>query len=388
MTAAPASTTASGRWVQGVIAGGVLLVVASGGLMIRRAEARMSKRALSSEPQPALVAEAKHAMYRASRAYGGTFESWVEAGVGPQFLSAYVDTVLVRPGAVVKQGDVLATLDCRNASAATQAAGMEARAIAARQKAVADEAARVQSMLKGAFVSPDEAEQQVARSKAQEAELAAQQATLARSTLSVNDCILRAPFDGEVSRRAYDPGGFVRPGTSIVTVVDRSTLRLVADAPETDFDVLRPGTPVRVRVYATDQEVGGTVSRRSPSTDPETRTIHFEVDVRDPKREIPTNTTGEVQIDAGEPVPATEVPLYAASVRGEDASLWVVEGDQVHLRGFHVLGEIGGSLFVDTSLAAGARVVLEGRELLEEGDRVAAGAAATTPEPNEREGAR
>src|SRR5213082_3135264 len=42
------------------------------------------------------------------------------ARVGPQYVSAYVGTVLVRPGAVVKRGEVLATLDCRNASAATR----------------------------------------------------------------------------------------------------------------------------------------------------------------------------------------------------------------------------------------------------------------------------
>jgi RND family efflux transporter MFP subunit len=338
--------------------------------------------ALTSAPQPVAVAEAKRAMYRASRAYGGTFESWVEAGVGPQFLSAYIDTVLVRAGVTVEKGQLLATLDCRNANATTRAIEMEARAIATKEKAFADEATRVQSMLEGGFVSPDEAERAVARSKSQEAELAAQQATLARSSLTVNDCILRAPFDGEIAIRSFDPGGFVRPGMAIVTVVDRATVRLVADAPETDFDMLKPTTPVRVRVYATNREVMGTISRRSPGTDPETRTVHFEVDVPDPTREIPTNTTGEVHIDADEPVPASEVPLYSASVRGSKAALWVVDGDEVHLRSFDVKGEIGGSLFVDTSLSPGTRVVVEGRELLDDGDRVAVSAPAQLPHPN------
>ena len=382
MTTAPPNGTPA-RGAPFVIVGGVLLILATGILMIRRAEGRINKVALNAEPQPVAVAEAKRAMYRASRAYGGTFESWVEAGVGPQFLSAYIDTVLVRPGLAVKKGELLATLDCRNANATTRAVEMEARAIAAKQKAIADEAARVQSMLQGSFVSPNEAEQASARSKQQEAELAAQQATLVRSSLSVNDCILRAPFDGEIALRSFDPGGFVRPGMAIVTVVDRATVRLVADAPETDFDILKPGTPVRVRVYATNRDVMGTISRRSPGTDPETRTVHFEVDVPDPNREIPTNTTGEVHIDAGDPVPAVEVPLYAASVRGNKAALWVVEGDEVQQRSFDVKGEIGGSLFVDTSLSPGTRVVLEGRELVDDGDRVAIARLAPRPRPNE-----
>jgi RND family efflux transporter MFP subunit len=357
--------------VPAVVVSGVVVILATGALMLHRAEARINKVALTASPQPVAVVQATHAIYRASRAYGGTFESWVESGVGPQLLSAYVDTVLVRPGAIVKRGDLLATLDCRNANATTRAVEMQARAIALQQKATFDESTRTQSMLDGGFVSPNEAEQVAARSAEEESRLAAQKATLAQASLSANDCILRAPFDGEVATRAVDPGAFVRPGMPIVTVIDRSTVRLIADAPEADFDILRPATEVRVRVYATDRQLTGIISRRSPSTDPETRTVHFEVDVEDVDRDIPANTTGEVYIAAGEPVPSTEVPLYAASVRGEKASVFVLEEDRVRTRTFDVIGEIGGRLFVSTTLRPGTQVVLEGRELLQEDDQVA-----------------
>ena len=365
----------STRAVPAVVIASVSLVLATGALMIRRAEARINKVALVSSPQPVAIARAEHAMYRATRSYEGKFASWVEAGIGPQLISAYVDTVLVRPGAVVRSGELLATLDCRNANIETKAIAMQARAIGAEQKAIADEAARLQVMLNGTFVSADEAEIKTAQSAEREAQLAAQKAKLAQSSLAVNDCLLRAPFDGEIATRSLDPGAFVHPGTAIVTIIDRSTVRLVADAPESDFEILKAGKPVRVRVYATKKEVPGIISRRAPSTDNKTRTIQFEVDVPDPNRDIPTNTTGEVHIDAGEPVPATVVPLYAAFVREDMASVFVVKGDAVHRAAFHVTGEIGGSLFVDTSLPPGTPVVLEGRELLEDGDHVASAAA-------------
>ena len=119
--------------------------------------------------------------------------------------------MLVRPGAAVQRDEVLATLDCRNASASSQAVGAEARAIDARQQAVAHESARVQSMLDGGFVSPNEAEQKAAQSASEQAQLAAQRAKLASTSLEVNDCVLRAPFDGEIATRTIDPGAFVRP---------------------------------------------------------------------------------------------------------------------------------------------------------------------------------
>ena len=59
----------------------------------------------------------------------GTVEPWISAKVGPQYVSAYVDTVLVRPGAVVKRGRVLATLNCQNPAAMTRAIAEQARAV-------------------------------------------------------------------------------------------------------------------------------------------------------------------------------------------------------------------------------------------------------------------
>jgi RND family efflux transporter MFP subunit len=181
---------------------------------------------------------------------------------------------------------------------------------------------------------------------------------------------MRAPFDGEIARRSIDPGAFVRPGISIVSVVDRSTVRLVGDAPEIDFAVVAPGRRATIEIAATRTHVVGTISRRAPAADPSTRTVEFEIDLADPERAIPVDTTGVVHLDVGEPEPATAIPLFAASVRGKKATLFVVEGGVAHARTVDVKGEIGGKLYTDTSLEAGALIVLEGRALLEDGDRV------------------
>lgn len=352
------------------IAGGVVLLLALGGLLLRHAESGVNDVALSSGAKPVTATAASGTTFRASRTYVGTLEAWVRAAVGPQLVSAYVDTVLVRPGAVVKKGDVLATLDCRNASATSQAVAMQARALEAQQKAVAHEAARVQGLLDGGFVSPNEAEQKTAQSAAQQAQLLATQARLLGSTLEVNDCVLRSPFDGEIATRSIDPGAFVRPGAAIVSVVDRSVVRISGDAPEVDFDVVAPGTEVNIRVLSTGKQLVGKVSRRAPAADDATRTVHFEIDVPNRDRSIPVGTTGELRIDVGDPVPAVEVPLLAASVRGSKASVFVVEDGVAHARVAPVLGERAGRVYLEPSLKAGSLVVTEGRALLNDGDKV------------------
>jgi RND family efflux transporter MFP subunit len=354
------------------IGAGVLAILLIGGLMMWRADARTNKVALSSGPKPVTVVRARATTYRPTRTYVGTLQPWVQASVGPQLVSAYVDTVLVRPGAIVKKGEVIATLDCREASASTKAIAARARALDARQQAIQHEASRTQGLLDGGFVSPNEAEQKTAQSTSEAAQVESERANLARSSLEVNDCIMRAPFNGEVAQRSTDPGAFVRPGNTIITVIDRDTIRMTADAPETDFDVVAAGTKVSVHVYATKKDFPGTITRRSPAADSSTRTVHFEIDLPDPERLIPVGTTGEVHIQVGVPAPATEVPLYAATVRGSKGTVFVVEQGIARVRTVAIEGEAEGSLFLDPSLTAGTLVVTEGRALLEEGDQVAA----------------
>lgn len=375
-----ASATPTSRVKIPIVIGSVVVsVLAAGALMVKRAESQTNKIALSAEAKPVSFVEAKSTQYRSSRTYVGTLQPWLEAKIGPQLVSAYVDTVLVRPGAEVKKGDVLATLDCRNAGATSQAVAMQARALEARQQALSHESVRVQGLLDGGFVSPNEAEQKSAQSAAEQAQLLATQAKLLGASLEVNDCILRAPFAGEVASRTIDPGAFVRPGAAIVSVVDRASVRVVGDAPEIDFDVVEPKRPVTIHLVATGKDVVATISRRAPSADTGTRTVRFELDVPNPDRAIPVGTTGEIRIEVGDPVVASEIPLYAASVRGGKANVFVVEGDTAHARSIPVRGEIGGKLFLAPELAPGSHVVTEGRALLKDGDKVAAAMEKTRP---------
>jgi len=304
----------------------------------------------------------------------------VEARIGPQLISGYVDTVLVRPGDAVKRGQVIATLDCRNASASSKAVSMQARAIQAEQEAIAHEAARVAELKEGGFASPNEIEKHAADSASKEAQLMETQAKMQRATLEVNDCVLRAPFAGEVSMRFVDPGAFVHPGTPVATFIDRNIVRVTGDVPEADFDTVAAGTGVRLRALATGRELRAKIARRSPAADLSTRTVHLEMDVPNPERALPVGTTAELVIDVGEPVPATEIPLGAASVRGSKATLFVVDGQLAKKGVYAVRGERGGSLFIDPALRTGAHVVTEGRALLRDGDRVDAKLEAAAPE--------
>jgi RND family efflux transporter MFP subunit len=363
---------AGGGRLRVVVLAGVGVVLVAMVAMYLRAASRTNHVALSASAKPVAIEKAKASTFRPVRTYIGTSAAWNAARVGPQYVSAYVGTVLVRPGAVVKRGEVLATLDCRNASAATREIAARAHAIEERQSAIQHEAERTKEMQQGGFASANELEQLTAKSAAEKAEAESMRASLVSRSLEVDDCILRAPFAGEVSERFVDPGAYLRPGNPVATIIDRNQVRIVADAPEADFTVVAPGTPVNIEVEATGAKLEAVVSRRAPAADDATRTVHFEIDVQNANHVLPVGSTARLTIDVGEPQPAAEVPLRAATVRGDKATIFTVQGDVAKSEVLKVFGEAGGILFLDPKLKEGTPVVVEGRALLDDGDKVVA----------------
>jgi hypothetical protein len=162
----------------------------------------------------------------------------------------------------------------------------------------------------------------------------------------------------------------------VLTVLDRALVRVVGDAPESDFAVVAPGTEVAIEVQATGAKKVAKISRRAPGADDSTRTVHFEMDLPNADRALPAGTTARLTLAVGEPRPASAVPLRAATLRGDKATLFVVAGGVARRVEMPVVGELGGTLYVAPTLAAGSAVVVEGRALLDDGDRVAAKDAA------------
>ena len=360
-----------GHAVPASITLGVLLLLAAGAFAMRYAEGQVNKVALASRPKPVTAVRLRSATYHPTRRYVGTLKPWLKAGIGPQLASGFVASVLVRPGDEVKRGEVLATLDCRNASSASEAIALEARALETRQRAAAQEVARLKQMLAGGFAADNDVEQRLAQAEANATQVRSLMARLQGKQLEESDCVMRAPFSGEIAERFHDPGAYVRPGAAIVTIVDREIVRLTADVPEIDFDVVAPGKEARIQILSANRSVTSRLSRRSPSADEETRTIHIEVDLSDANRQIPVGTTALLELDVGAATPALELPLRAATVRGRRATLWVVEGERAKKEQVDVLGESGGSLFVAPGLREGALVVTQGRGLLSPNERVA-----------------
>lgn len=352
------------------IAIGVVGCAVVGGLLLLRQIRNQRSPALAQQAKGVGTITLQAATYRASSRYIGSLLPWDEAKIGPQFISAYITKINVRPGDVVRKGQVLALLEPEKARTRSEASAMQVKAFEAREEYLRKESDRIRGLLKKGIVSVNEAEKKLSEADSERAKVGAARAELGSSSLEVEDSTLRAPFDGEIADRELDPGAFVHPGTSIVTVVNRRTIRVSADASEGDFALLAPGTRVHLHLLATGESFEVPISRRSPSADGTTRTIHFEIDLANPGDRIPAGTTAEIFIESAQEQPALVLPVSAANIKGARATVFLVKGGRVKKVVLVVLGEREGRIFVKPDLPAGSEVVLEGQSQLLDGDSV------------------
>jgi RND family efflux transporter MFP subunit len=365
-----------GRWhlpVSWSIVAGTAALLLMGTLLAARAQRQGKAAALADAPKGVGTIPVVAAVYRVRHRYIGTLCAWEEARLGPQFLSGYLTDVKVRPGDRVRQGQTLAIIEPERAKAQSDMTRLQVQAMEANLVALARESERIQGLEHKGIVSENEAEKKLAQVTSDRARMQAQEAQVTSADMEFQDAILKAPFDGEVGERFLDPGAFVRPGSEVLTVVDRDKVRVVADAPEEDLAFLAPGTPVRLGLLATGQEVAAAITRLSPAADSSTRTLHFELDLGNPDRLLPVGTSAEIWIQEKAGRPVAEIPAAAATVQGSQATVYQVDGDRARKVVVPFLGEQDGMLFLAPMLPGGTRVVLEGRSGLHDGDRIREG---------------
>jgi RND family efflux transporter MFP subunit len=165
--------------------------------------------------------------------------------------------------------------------------------IAAREGVTTAEA-RVESM---------EAKVQQAKADAQEAEAQVKvaEAELTKAQVLVDFATIRAPFDGIITDRNFDPGAFVRSaqegGPPLFTVQRTDWFRIVVQVPDQYVPFCDPGKKASVTIDALPgQKLEAKVARISSSEDTDTLTMHVEVDLPNKTGRIKNGMPAKVTI--------------------------------------------------------------------------------------------
>lgn len=170
--------------------------------------------------------------------YVGRFEASRSVEVRPRVSGAIV-AVHFTDGAIVRQGQLLFTIDPRPFAAALA----EARAgVATAQSELAlaeTNLARGRRLLETEAVSQASVDQLIAKERSARAALAAAQARVQARALDVEFTHVRAPISGRISDRRIDPGNLVSAGdaggTLLTTINALDPIYFTFDVPESLF---------------------------------------------------------------------------------------------------------------------------------------------------------
>ena len=120
-----------------------------------------------------------------------------------------------------------------------------------------------------------------------------------------------APIDGVITERAVNVGLNVDQATPLFTVVDLSTVWIIADVYEQDFSRVRVGNNATVTTSAyPDLSLRGRISYIDPQVKPETRTAKVRVEVPNPRGDLRLGMYADVVVTGA---PGASVPVVPRS---------------------------------------------------------------------------
>jgi membrane fusion protein, heavy metal efflux system len=175
---------------------------------------------------------------------------------------------------------------------------------------------------------------------------------------------IRAPLPGVVTRRAVNVGQNIDPSMPLFTIVDLSTVWVIADLYERDFARVRVGSPATITSTSyPGMTLRGRVSYIDPQVQPETRTAKLRVEVPNQSGRLRLGMYVDAHIGEGSPRQGLFVPKSAVQIVGSGTVVYVaIDAQQGRFveRPVEIGTGNGDRVLVVSGLHAGDAVVTDG----------------------------
>jgi len=192
--------------------------------------------------------------------------------------------------------------------------------------------------------------------------------TVARGQISYTR--ISAPMDAIVTAKLANEGDMATPGHPVLVLEDTANLRVRAAVPESVYRALKLGDTVQVEVDGQAQPLSATVSRMTPTADPQAHTYPVTLDIAAPG--LKSGAFARVLFPQGARQTRL-IPQAALLDRAGIRGVFVLDKDGIaHYRMVRTgVVQADGMIEVLAGLGAGERVVMsQGDVMLQNGDRV------------------
>ena len=272
-------------------------------------------------------------------------------------IDARVTAIGAQRGTLVKQGDVIVSLDVRD----RQEQLKEVQALV-RQRELEYQGAR--QLSKQNFQS----ETQVAQALAN---LSAARANLKRVQIEIANTTLRAPFDGVLETRPLEVGDYVSVGDEAARILEQDPLLVVGQVSQQEVHQLRNGAPGSATLV-TGQQVEGRIRYVASESKKATRTFQVELEVPNPDGELIAGITSELRIPTHTIIAHHLSPALLSLNDANELGVKSVNGEQVvEFHPVQIVRASAEGLWV-SELPQTLRIITVGQGFVRPGDKVRA----------------
>jgi RND family efflux transporter MFP subunit len=321
--------------------------------------------------------------------YVGRFVA-VEAVEVRARVSGYLEKVHFTDGQLVKQGDLLFTIDRRpfqNALEQARANLAHARANLAFTEA---DLTRAQQLVRDKTISEQVFEQRTQAKRTAEASVAANEALVRQATLDLEFTELRAPVSGHIGDRRVSPGNLVTGGTSgnttlLATIVSTDPIRFEFTFDEASYlrytrvvgmgkDIAAQNAKIPVALKLLDEQGfphQGTMDFVDNVIDRASGTIRGRATFANPKGLFTPGMFARVQVPGSPPYEALLIPEVAIATEQARKYVLVVDAESTARQRYVTLGQAVDKLrVIKEGLEPGDRVIVSGLMRARPGQKV------------------
>lgn len=291
-------------------------------------------------------------------------------------VNGFVRTIPVDRGSVVRQGQVLITLEAPEVEQQVASAKLRFTQAEANYTTSKDRYRRMLETSKTpGTISPFDLD--AARSKMQGDSATAQGEYAAyRAQESLRGYLtITAPFAGVITERNVHPGALAGPGSQnakpMLVLQQLSKLRLVVDVPEQYASQVKDGDKVQFKTNALPgQEFSGVVSRSSQSLSNNFRSETIEIDVDNAGNKFRPGMYAEVMLPTSGNVNAFVVPRSAVVTTTERKYVITIANSNAHWVDISEGNQGRDSIEIFGNLHNGDEVVVNASYNIKEGQKV------------------
>ena len=151
-------------------------------------------------------------------------------------VSGYLDKVHFKDGAIVREGELLFTIDKRTYETTLRGAEAALKSATARSQFAATDLGRADSLIRTGNISEQLADQRRQTLQTAQGDVDNARSSLDRAKLDVEFTEIRAPFTGRISRRLVSVGNLVQANdTLLTTMVSLDPIQFYFDVDERSY---------------------------------------------------------------------------------------------------------------------------------------------------------